>query len=96
MADKEYLDAVDRVCLDCAFGEDTCPTCPVRKTVDLNKMNEKESALINYILREIHSCPFPDENGVDFDKCTGFDSDGCVLCIYRNAEKLLKGGQADG
>lgn len=44
---KEYLDAVDRVCLDCAFGEETCPTCPVRRTVDMHRMGEKESSLID-------------------------------------------------
>jgi hypothetical protein len=33
---KRYLEAVDIVCLDCAFlSEEVCETCPVRKTVDL-------------------------------------------------------------
>ena len=32
MTSKEYLDAVDRVCIECAFGEGTCLTCPVRLT----------------------------------------------------------------
>ena len=32
---KEFLDAVDVVCLDCYYlSEETCETCPVRKTVD--------------------------------------------------------------
>lgn len=91
MVDKEYLDAVDRVCMDCAFGEETCNSCPVRKTVDLRKMSDKESALIDYILEKINSCPFGDESGMNFDECYGFRSDGCRACIYRNTDKLLKG-----
>ncbi len=87
---KEYLDAVDKVCLNCAFGEETCPTCPVRRTVDIAKMTEKETALIKYILVKIHSCPFSDESGVNFDKCCGFGGDGCKECIYKNTNKLLK------
>ena len=32
---KKFLDAVDVVCLDCHYlSEETCETCPVRKTVD--------------------------------------------------------------
>jgi len=31
---QKYLDAVDIVCWDCKFGEETCEDCPVRKTVD--------------------------------------------------------------
>lgn len=35
-AKKQYLEAVDVVCMDCAFlSEEMCETCPVRKTVDL-------------------------------------------------------------
>ena len=37
---KQFLKAVDVVCMDCAFlSEEMCETCPVRKTVDL--MNKK-------------------------------------------------------
>lgn len=41
---KKYLDAVDVVCLECHYlSEETCETCPVRKTVtekeDNNKVN---------------------------------------------------------
>ena len=89
--DKEYLEAVDRVCLDCAFGnDDVCLTCLVRKTIDLAKMSSKETDLIDWILTKIHSCPFSDESGVDFDQCSGFRSDSCELCIYENTDKLLK------
>ena len=32
---KEYLDAVDMVCINCHYGSDeVCETCPVRKTCD--------------------------------------------------------------
>lgn len=32
---KEFLDAVDTVCINCHYGSDeVCETCPVRKTVD--------------------------------------------------------------
>jgi len=32
---KEYLDAVDTVCVNCNYGNDeVCDTCPVRKTCD--------------------------------------------------------------
>lgn len=32
---KEYLDAVDTVCVNCHYGNDeVCETCPVRKTCD--------------------------------------------------------------
>ena len=35
-AKKQYLEAVDVVCMDCAFlSEKECEKCPVRKTVDL-------------------------------------------------------------
>lgn len=37
---KRYLEAVDIVCLDCAFlSEKECEKCPVRKTVDLIDKN---------------------------------------------------------
>lgn len=32
---EEYLDAVDIVCMGCAYNDETfCENCPVRKTVD--------------------------------------------------------------
>ena len=32
---KEFLDAVDTVCINCHYGNDeVCETCPVRKTCD--------------------------------------------------------------
>ena len=39
-AKKQYLEAVDVVCMDCAFlSEEECEKCPVRKTVDLINKN---------------------------------------------------------
>lgn len=38
---EEYLDAVDVVCMGCAYNDETfCENCPVRKTVD--KHDKKE------------------------------------------------------
>lgn len=89
--DKEYLEAVDRVCLDCAFGDDdTCMACPVRRTMDLAKIDSRESVLIDYILKNIHSCPFSDKSGMDFNNCSGFGRGGCKECIHMNTDKLLK------
>ena len=31
---REYETSVDRVCIGCDYGEETCNTCPVRKTMD--------------------------------------------------------------
>lgn len=31
---EEYSKAVDEVCVNCSFGEETCPKCPVRITYD--------------------------------------------------------------
>ena len=49
MDQKKYLEAVDTVCMECAFQEETCETCPVRKTVDqvkeMTEAAEKESAI---------------------------------------------------
>ena len=87
MANKEYMNAVDRVCLNCAFGEETCP---VRRTVDLSRINEKKSDLTNHILVQIHICPFLDESGVNFDECSGFGNSRCRECIYKNTDKLSK------
>lgn len=45
--------------------------------------------LINYIINKIHSCPFEDECGVNFEKeCVGFGEAGCKECILRNIDKL--------
>lgn len=30
-----FLEAVDIVCMECAYGEETCDSCPVRKTVEV-------------------------------------------------------------
>ena len=38
---EEYLDAVDVVCMGCAYNDETfCENCPVRKTID--KYDKKE------------------------------------------------------
>lgn len=42
---KKYLEAVDVVCLDCDFEEDTCVTCPVRLTCDRIKRTAKTSGI---------------------------------------------------
>ena len=39
---EKYLEAVDIVCMDCAYGEDTCDTCPVRNTILLIQRKIKE------------------------------------------------------
>lgn len=47
MSEKEYakyLEAVDVVCMDCAFGESDCETCPVRKTRDIIDKNRTTPA----------------------------------------------------
>ena len=52
-------------------------------------MDEKVSKLIDYIMNNMHWCPFKDESGVDFEKeCVGFREKGCKECIYRNIDKL--------
>ena len=43
-----FLEAVDEVCVECAFGEETCDSCPVTKTVNKltknnNFINTKEN-----------------------------------------------------
>lgn len=42
MEKQKYFDAVDTVCLECAFGEETCTTCPVRQTVDKVRQSEEQ------------------------------------------------------
>lgn len=52
-------------------------------------MNYTEKILTNYIIDKIHSCPFEDDCGIDFEKeCVGFGEPGCMECILRNIEKL--------
>lgn len=42
-ANKEYLEAVDTVCMDCDYcSEEPCKDCPVRKTVDRIMGNKSE------------------------------------------------------
>ena len=51
--------------------------------------NEKIRILIGYIKNEIHSCPFDDKSGMDFEKeCVGFGAAGCGECILRHLDKL--------
>ncbi len=50
---------------------------------------EKICILVKFIINRIHSCPFEDECGIDFEKeCVGFRGPGCDECILRNIEKL--------
>lgn len=79
VADKEYLEAADKARMHCLSS-------PYRTM----EMSDKESALIDYILKKMHWCPFEDESGVDFTSCVGFGVDGCKECICRNTDKLLK------
>ena len=51
-------------------------------------MTEKENKLIDYIMNNMHWCPFKDEADIDFDKCVGFKENGCKECIYKNIDKL--------
>lgn len=54
-------------------------------------MSEQEKIwiLIDYIINKIHSCPFYDESGIDFEKeCVGFGEVGCGKCILKNIDKL--------
>ena len=54
MENKKYFDAVDIVCMECAFTEKTCSGCPVRMTVDhirTKQEEEKEKEIRMAILR---------------------------------------------
>lgn len=54
-------------------------------------MSEQEKIwiLINYIINNIHWCPFKDESDIDFEKeCAGFGEGGCGECILRHLDKL--------
>lgn len=49
----------------------------------------KINILVNFIVRNWHSCPFEDDCGIDFDtKCVGFGKEGCKECIIENIELL--------
>lgn len=53
------------------------------------QVEEINTILIDYILNNIHWCPFKDETDIDFEKeCVGFRENGCKECIYRNIDKL--------
>lgn len=42
---KEFLDAVDIVCINCHYlSEETCESCPVRKTCDNEIEREHKEA----------------------------------------------------
>lgn len=59
-------------------------------------MNEKKpkNILAEYIIKNIHACPFGDESGIDFEKdCPGFGSARCPDCIVENAARLEKPGR---
>lgn len=75
-----------------------CPECGqhikwrggVYKEVDVMAgMNYTEKILTNYIIDRIHSCPFEDDCGIDFEKeCAGLGEPGCMECIIKNIDKL--------
>lgn len=46
---------------------------------------ERENAILDWMFRNAHSCPFPDDCGLDFDEeCRGFGTDGCRTCVLKN------------
>ena len=51
---ENYLVAVDTVCMNCAFGEETCEVCPVRKTVDKMTANETVEETLKPELHKYH------------------------------------------
>ena len=53
MENKKFYDAVDVVCLECAFKEDDCNTCPVRLTVDKRRQSEENDKKDRQIKRAI-------------------------------------------
>lgn len=53
MENKKFYDAVDVVCLECAFKEDDCSTCPVRLTVDKRRESEENDKKDRQIKRAI-------------------------------------------
>lgn len=56
--------------------------------------SDREAAILDWMLRNTHSCPFADDCGLDFDtECKGFGTDGCRACILRN---IVKFGTAAG
>lgn len=56
-------------------------------------MTERESAILDWMFRNTHACPFDDESGLDFEAiCTGFGTEGCKACILDNISKLGQKG----
>ena len=54
----------------------------------------RESAIIDWMFRNTHSCPLPDDCGLDFEsECAGFGTEGCRACVLRN---IVKYGAAGG
>ena len=52
---------------------------------------KRETALLDWIFRNAHACPFADSSGIDFEsECVGFGQAGCGDCILRNIGKLGK------
>lgn len=50
--------------------------------------------LAEYIIKNIHACPFDEQSGMDFEKdCAGFGSARCPKCIAENAARLAKPGR---
>ena len=56
-----------------SFGQDPAPA------------TEREGAILDWMFRNAHSCPFADHCGIDFDaECKGFGTDGCRECVLKN------------
>lgn len=52
-------------------------------------MTERETLLLDYIMKHTYSCPLKDDAEIDFEKeCVGYREAGCKECILRHAEEL--------
>lgn len=77
------------------FGYQILPKKPESLQEEL--MTEKEEILINYILKNMYSCPLPNEDHPKYGKlaeaiynneCVGFCNEGCKECLYRHLDLL--------
>lgn len=57
MDKQKFFDAADEVCMECAFKEEACNTCPVRQTVHklkaANEANQKDREIKRAIFLEM-------------------------------------------
>lgn len=77
---KENYSQIKKSCMDVA------PIPPLSANESADDIAE---SLLEYILHNMHWCPFHDDCGIDFEKeCVGFGCDGCKECIKRNIRLL--------